>query len=106
MKEKLVCEECCEMISIKKVYLEQSVKEYINKNSKKKFDLQKGMSLADTPLRADVIITMNVEQSKARLEEIVDIYEFLIEEDEVKSWRAELPIEREFIDLKKIAFCD
>ncbi|MGL4449739.1 MAG: hypothetical protein ACRCTZ_00940 [Sarcina sp.] len=101
MDQESVYQKYCEISRGKKVYLEQSVKEYISKNLKKDFEEKREKKLADTPLRAEIIMTMDIEKSKARVKELVDIYQFLIEDDEQKSWRVQLPVKQEFIEIKK-----
>ena len=107
-KEYIGCEEYCALNKGKKVFLEDAVKEYLVQVENEKMNLEnltkKYGELVDTSLRAEVIVTEDIERTKGNIREITEIYNFLIEEDETSSWRASLPLEREFIDINKLCF--
>ncbi|MGL4656301.1 MAG: hypothetical protein ACRCWM_10525 [Sarcina sp.] len=80
-----------------KVYIEENIKEYLD--NKKELKIEE-LNLVDTPLRAEFILTVNKVESEQKVKEIEEVYNFLIEEEEDKSWRAKLPVNRSFVDLK------
>jgi hypothetical protein len=101
-------DEYCELNRNKKVFLESDVKDYLVHIEGKEMNLEnltrKYGNLVDNALRADVIVTMNIEKTKLNIKELVDIYNFLIEDDEPNNWRKKLPSKREFIDIMKLCF--
>ncbi|MGL5068136.1 MAG: hypothetical protein ACRC6T_10025 [Sarcina sp.] len=101
-------EEYCALNKGKKVFLEKDVKDYLVQVEGDKIELEnltkKYAQLVDNSLRAEIIVTQDVERAKSNLEEVTEIYNFLIEEDEPNNWRVDLPLERDFIDIAQFYF--
>lgn len=83
----------------KNIYIEVEIRKYI----KEKINLyQKNtINFVDTRLRADIIISNDVSISEQKLNEALELYEILIEDENVE-WRESLPLERKILDISEI----
>ncbi|MGL5821205.1 MAG: hypothetical protein ACRCYE_06165 [Sarcina sp.] len=83
----------------KNIYVEMEA----SQNIKKKINLyfKNNINFVDTRLRADIIISNNIDISKQKLDEALELYELLVEDDNVQ-WREQLPLERKILDIKQL----
>lgn len=104
---KISDEEALDYMS-KSFFVEKDVENFVVKFEGKEKTIKEYLEnkaiVCDTILRAQTIITSNVEESKLFLDEALELYEFLISDDENNSWRKVLPTNREFIEIDDLCF--
>ncbi|MGL4741842.1 MAG: hypothetical protein ACRC41_13695 [Sarcina sp.] len=83
----------------KNVYIEIEIRKCIK--DKMDVHLKNNLNFVDTRLRADIILSNNVDMSKQKLNEALELYEILIENEDVQ-WRKILPLERKILDINEI----
>lgn len=83
-------------------FVEKEVEEIIvrlnNENYNIKNYIKSNLKLTNNILEASVILTRNKVDSKRKLEKIIEIYKFLIEDD-YKSWRTNKIYDKKFLSI-------
>ena len=92
---------------LKYIYVDDDIKQITVKFEGKEVKfldlISSKFDMASSIIRADAIITSNIEKSKDELYQATSLYNFLIE-DNFKAWRKELPENRVFLDYNELGF--
>ena len=90
---------------MKYIYVDDDIRHIIVKIEGREIKLLDLISskfdMASSIIRADAIITFNIEKSKDELYKAMSLYNFLIEDD-FKAWRKEMPAKRVFLDFNEL----